>query len=238
LQAKNEITKRKFEGQQFNLDDFPQLREMREYMVNGPSEFCIERSKLLTRFFKEKGGLDYTDPFTRQAEGLHYILKNKKANIFPNDLLAGTSTSKRKGVLFYPEFTGLGIWPELLTMPFRKKNPYQITVEEVVDLNKNILPFWMDKSISELLRQKLGEDDVSIRLQQLIFLYMVSKYQCISHTIPDYESVLENGLTGLIEEARDKMKNSDTKAKNLYKGLIIAMEGVIEYSNNTERFSY
>ena len=131
MKVKNEITKRKFEGQQFYLDDFPHLREMREYMVNGPVEFCIERSRLLTGFLNERGGLDYTDPFSRQAEGLYYILKNKKPNIFPNELLAGSSTSKRKGVLFYPEFSGQGMWPELLTMPLRKHNPYQITIKEV-----------------------------------------------------------------------------------------------------------
>ena len=232
MQAKNEISKRKFEGQQFNFDDFPHLRELREYMVNGPSEFCIERSKLLTRFFKEKGGLDYTDPFTRQAEGLYYILKNKKANIFPNELLAGSSTSKRKGVLFYPEFAGQGMWPELLTMPLRKRNPYQITIEEVEALNRDILSFWMDKSVMELVRQKLGDTDTSYKLHELIFLYMVSKYNCISHTIPDYQRVLEIGLEGIIEDANARMKNADNEKKIFYQGLITSMKGVIEYANN------
>ncbi|TXT59032.1 MAG: hypothetical protein BAJALOKI2v1_260001, partial [Promethearchaeota archaeon] len=107
----------------YNLDEFQGLKEFREYMVSGPVDLCIERAKLLTEFLKKKGGLDYTDPFTRQAEALYYILENKKPNIFPGELLAGSTTSKRKGVLIYPEFLGLGIWPELLSISIREKNP-------------------------------------------------------------------------------------------------------------------
>jgi len=232
LKAKKEITKRKFGGQQFYLDDFPHLREMREYMINGPVEFCIERTRLLTGFLNDRGGLDYTDPFSRQAEGLFYILKNKKPNIFPNELLAGSSTSKRKGVLFYPEFSGQGMWPELLSMPLRKHNPYQITIKEVETLNKDVLSFWIDKSVVELIRQKLGEHDISYKQHELIFMYMVSKYNCISHTIPDYQQVLEKGIEGLIEEANQKMKSTDKEKEVFYQGIITALKGVIEYAKN------
>ena len=233
MQAQQNTIRESFKAEKFKIDDFANLKQLRDYMVNGPTEFCIERSKLLTEFFIEKGGLDYTDPSTRQAEGLYYILKNKKPNVFPYDLLAGSSTSKRKGVLFYPEFSGLGMWPELLTMPLRKHNPYKISAEEVRELNLSVLPFWIDKSAPELIRKKVGEDDVSYKLQQHIYLFMVSKYTCQSHTIPDYKRVLDKGLIKLIEEASSKLNNVKNENEGIfYKSLIIAMKGVLEYSNN------
>jgi len=224
-------TERKVVGEKYDIKDFSHLKELRDYMVRGPQEFCIERSRLLTRFLKEKGDLDYTDPFTRQAEGLKYILENKRANIFPHELLAGSSTSKRRGVLFYPEFLGGGIWPEILMMSERKTNKYHITLKEVMELDGEILPFWTHNNLMEAVRHRLGDHDKAYRLQELLFLYMVSKYNCQSHTIPDYSSVLEKGMEGLISEAKEKMKNADKSKKIFYQALITVMEGVITYAN-------
>jgi len=220
------------EGTKYVMEDFAHLPELREFMVHGPIEFCIERGRLLTRFLKEKGGLDYADPMTRQAEALKYMLENKKANVFPHELLAGSCTSKRRGVLFYPEFLGGGIWPELLSISVRKKNRYNLTIKEILELDQEILPFWMDKNVPELVRRRLGDDDKSYQLQELLFLYMVSKYNCQSHTIPDYKRVLEKGLEGLIKEAENKLKSAKGEEAIYYKALITVMEGTIIYSNN------
>jgi len=221
----------------YSLEDFPYLKKLREYMVHGSTEFCTERGMLLTKFLKKKGGLDYTDPFTRQAELTSYILRNKKPNIFPHDLLAGSSTSKRKGVLFFPEFLGASIWPELLSMSTRKECPYNISIEDIMLIDQEILPFWMYKNVLELVRKKIG--DKELRLWDNFFLYMPSKFSCISHTIPDYKSVLEKGFSGLIDDASYKLKALDKsnienyeKKKRFYEGIIRVMEGVIEYANN------
>ncbi|HME56347.1 MAG TPA: pyruvate formate lyase family protein [Candidatus Lokiarchaeia archaeon] len=219
--------------EKFTMSDFSHLDEIRNYMVRGKGEFCIERARLITRFLKEKGGLDYAHPFTRQAESLAYILEHKKANIFPRELLAGSSTSKRRGVLYYPEFvSGGGIIPEVLTMETRKNNPYFLSFEEIEEMDRDIVPFWMDKNTGELLRQDVGDDDPSYRMHKELFLYMVSKYNCQSHTIPDYQRVLDKGLLGLIAEARDHVKDASDEQATIYQGMITAMEGVIAYANH------
>ncbi len=215
-----------------SLDDFPGLMEFREFTVQGEVEFCIERAELMLEFLRQKGGLDYNDPMTRQAETLRYILEHKRPNIFPNDLLAGSTTSKRKGVLFYPEFLGLGIWPELLSLPIREKNPYQLTAQEILKLDQDIMPFWMNKNIPELVRKKLSDDDTSYRLHEKLFLYMVSKYNCQSHTIPDYQRVLMLGIEGIIERIVIKRKDSSGGERIFYNAMITALEGVIEYAEN------
>ncbi len=201
------------------------IKELRDYTVNGEVEICTERAKLLTEFLKMHGGLDYTDPFTRQAQALYYILEHKKPKIFPGDLLAGSTTSKRKGVMFYPEFMGLGMFPELLSMPFRKRNPYKITPEEALELN-DILDYWMDKSLFELVRKKLGDDNPSFELHNYLFLYVVSKYACQSHTIPNYKAILDKGIIGLLQEARRKPNTI------FIRGVITVLKGVIFYAIN------
>ncbi|TFF99495.1 MAG: hypothetical protein EU541_04775 [Promethearchaeota archaeon] len=219
----------------YSLINFNGLAEFREFIVQGRTDFCIERAELMIDFLNEKGGLDYTDPLSRQAEALKFILENKKPNIFPNDLLAGSTTSKRKGVLFYPEFLGLGIWPELLSLPIREKNPYHISSEEIFKLDQKIMPFWIDKNIPELARKKLGDDDKSYRLQEKLFLYMVSKYNCQSHTIPDYDKVLKYGIEGIIEQISKRLVSVNEKEKQFYNAMKTALEGVILYARSLSR---
>lgn len=216
----------------YSLKDFPRLKEFREFTVQGEIKFCIERAELMLEFLKKEGGLDYTEPIIRQAEILNYILNHKKPNIFPHDLMAGSSTSKRKGVLFYPEFLGLGIWPELLSLPVRENNPYIITEREILTLDQEIFPFWMDKNVPELVRKRLGNDDKSYRLHEKLFLYMVAKYNCQSHTIPDYQKVLYQGIEGIINDISIQMKEASGEKRKVYKAMIIALEGVIQYADN------
>ncbi|MHA1791753.1 MAG: pyruvate formate lyase family protein [Promethearchaeota archaeon] len=224
------------EKAKFTYDDFSGLREMREYMVKGKGEFCIERARLITRFLKSKGGLDYADPFTRQAESLKYILEHKKPVIFPGDLLAGDTTSKRKGVLFYPEFlSGGSIMPELLSMQVREQNPYLLPINEVMELDQEIYPFWMDKNIGEILRQDIGDDDLSYRLHEKMFLYMISKMNCQSHTIPDYNRVLSKGIEGIIADIKKKLSRASPDGAVFYKGLLTVLDGVIAYAENLSK---
>jgi formate C-acetyltransferase len=127
---------------------------------------------------------------------------------------------------------GLNIWPELLSLPIRTKNPYKITIEEIFKLNDTIFPYWMDKNLPELVRKKLGENDISYKLHEKLLFYMISKYNCQSHTIPSYESVLRHGIKGLIQKATKYLKEVEDQKKGFYNAIIKVLNAVIEYSIN------
>ena len=80
-------------------------------------------------------------------------MSRKKPVIADESLLAGTTTSKPKGVVLYPHFLALTIWPELETIGERQKNPFQITEKDWKELNAFIFPFWMDGTIQEVARR-------------------------------------------------------------------------------------
>ena len=189
---------------------------------------------LKTIFLKEKAH-ENPDLMTREAEALRYMLSNKQPLIFPGDLLAGSVTSKRKGVLLFPEFMATAIWPELMTISKRKQNPCNISTEDFLELNNNIFPFWSDKNMNELVRQAIGEDDPSYKLHQRLLFFMISKFNCQSHTIPDFQRVLDRGMNGLIQQAYDKMASAQPGSRSLYNAMILAMEGVVEYSENLSK---
>ena len=161
-------------------------------------------------------------------------------------LFAGSTTTKFKGVPLYPEFLALTLWPELSTISKRKMNPDHITPSEVEELNHKVFPHWMDCTITEILRKehfnvnqrrsKNGEQDGQLNqmelLERLVF-FLLSKTDSISHTIPDFCTVLELGLRGMIREAdhaRDQAVDHDKK--QFYSAISEVLEGIVKYSNN------
>ncbi len=69
---------------------------------------------------------------------------------------------------------------------------------------------------------------------------MAGKAYCISHTVPDYKSVLDKGLLGIKREA--ELKGSlpvdspeDMDKKEFYRGVGFVCDGIIAYANHLSR---
>ncbi len=74
-----------------------------------------------------------------------------------NDLIAGTTTTKEIGVVVYPEGHGTMIWGELLTVPHRSLNPYDVAPETRRLLHHEVFPYWIQRNFKEWVRQKYGQ---------------------------------------------------------------------------------
>jgi formate C-acetyltransferase len=170
--------------------------------------------------------------------------KGMKAYEFEdNNLFAGSTTSKFKGVPLYPEYLALALWPELWTISKRADNPYHITEAEVKELNYEIFPHWIENSILELTRKRYFEENLKkvsrknfapeIKLLEGLVFFMASKPNCISHTIPDFSKAILFGLRKIIDEANDKAdQTSDNSKKEFYHSVSEVLEGIIAYSKN------
>jgi pyruvate formate-lyase/glycerol dehydratase family glycyl radical enzyme len=225
-EARNGTTRKRY-----TLDDLPFITSMRESLFHELPEICIERAALKTRFLME-GNYEDHDPILREAETMRYMLSHKQPVCFPGELIAGSVTSKPKGVLLYPEFMATAIWPELLTISKRKQNPCNLSAEALLELNNVIFPYWTERNMNELVREAIGEDDPSYKLHQRLFFFMISKYNCQSHTIPDFKRVLDQGMNALIQQSYEKMDGAQPGERTLYNAMILAMEGVLDYSEN------
>jgi pyruvate formate-lyase/glycerol dehydratase family glycyl radical enzyme len=221
----------------YKLEDFPVLYNLKNNWFSEHAWLCDERAKNVTDFHNEHGFENTKDgkafdPDLRQGMALKYILSKKKPIIFNDDLLPGTTTSKRIGVQMFPELGGVTIWPELHTMQSRDLNPYHISEDAIKNLNDYIFPYWMDRCVREKTRAKFG-NQFSQRLDEFFCLYFEWKPYAISHTIPDFELVLKNGLSKVIENINEKIKVETVEKKiNFYNGMKHALEGVLEYSQN------
>src|SRR5512135_3512860 len=112
------------ELEKMSLQDWPRLDRLRKAHFAANSEICLELARNTTDFFKaekqravaagQNGLLD--SPELTAGNLYEFVMSRKDALITDESLLAGATTTKQKGVVLYPHFLSLTIWPELETI--------------------------------------------------------------------------------------------------------------------------
>jgi len=223
----------------FTLDDFPRLREFLDIHLTQKPEICAERAVLLTEWRRANGhdvagAGEPWPPVVRQARALKHILENKQPLIRKNDLLAGTTTTKEIGVVLYPETHAGMIWGELLSVPERALNPYDVSDETRRALHFDVLPYWEKRNIREWVRQTAGEP-LCQQLDERFAVYFLWKTVAVSHTIPDFPKLLRLGAEGIVAdlhaEAAKTPPDAEEKRQQL-EAMEIALAGLVAYADN------
>lgn len=221
----------------FSIDDFPRLKYLKNRRFALKPAICAERARLLTEFHRQYGFETDSegnplDPELRQARAMHYILSHKKPIIHDRHLLPGSTTTKEIGVPMYPELIGTLLWPELKSIGQRQLNPNDISPEDAAVLNLDVFPFWMDRNVREYCRKKF-DNPVSQQLEERFVLYFMMKNNAISHTVPDFRLVIENGLGKIRAEALENESRCLEPAKKaFYQALQISINGILEYTGH------
>lgn len=228
---------------QYSLDDFPRIKQFLHDHLTKKPEVCAERAVLLTQWFRENGfEVDVQgntwDPVLRNAYAFKHAMENKKPIIQKNSLLPGTTTSKQIGSPVYPDGSGIMIWNELLTIPYRTYNPFDIDDNTRDILHFDIFPFWLKRNFREWVRQKYN-NPLSQQLDERFALYFDWKQATISHTIPNFPKVMAIGTNGMMHEIYEELKKECTqKKKNLLTAMILCLEGINAYSLNLSKQAF
>jgi len=242
-----------------SLADFDRVSKLRSNYFKASPEICTERARLLTEFHLDpandlfnKDRISILD----KARAYRHVLESRKPvvdhsigyrnkgvgkgmspfNLNESQMFAGSTTSKYRGVPMYPEFLALTLWPELWSLPKRKVNPYQISTDEVEILNEKVFPHWIKHNILELTRahhqknpEEMSVPEIAL-LEKLVF-FMASKPNCISHTIPDFSRVINEGMAAIIDDADQRKKSvTDAGPKEFYAAVSEVLKGIIAYS--------
>ncbi len=206
------------------------LTRLKDEVLNYPPSICPERALLVTEFFKKKA--DRSRPMVVQkAEALAYVLDRKSVNIHDDELIVGTTTSKRVAGPIYPELHGLPVMEDLFSFEGRKVNPLRIGGSEKKKLLKEVVPFWLTRFLA--YRAMNGLDLVKFISDQLTpKFYLINETGGVGHLIPDHERVLHRGLEGIKADIREKLDSigEDDERRPQYEAMLIACDGVINYA--------
>ena len=223
----------------YTLDDFPRLKNFLDIHFTVKPQVCIERPRLLTRWYREHGFEEKPDgtpwnPQLRQARAFRHLMEHKKPLIRPDDLLAGTTTaSDTCGVVIYPDAQGTMIWGELNSVDHRILNPYHVSEADIQELHHSILPFWLNRNFREWVRRKYNYP-LSQRLEERWVAYFVWKSVGISHTIPDFPAILQKGTTGIMEDINIRLQDGSLPPaqKESLEAMKITLSGVAVYARH------
>ncbi len=185
----------------------------------------LERARLLTESYKQTEG----EPMAlRRAKALAHILSNMTVYIRPGELIVGNYASDSDSVPFYPEFAWKWIVRE--TAPGAVYSG--MLADEGREELKEICSYWGDLSIHHRLRKYLPED--------LVDMFWIFNWES---TTPNYEKILEMGLKGIIEDARERKIRLDgeyigetingvdfVKKKDFLDSVIIALDAVTKWA--------
>ena len=221
----------------YSLKDFPRLQYLKNRRFALKPAICVERAKLVTEYHKENGfELDKSgnpfDPELRQAGAVNYLMSNKKPIIHDKHLIAGSTTSKEVGIPMYPELIATAIWPELKTIGERELNPNDISDKDADILSLEVFPYWMTRNVREFCRTK-NNNPKSQALEEGWVFYFMMKTNAISHTVPGFPMVINEGLESVKSKAQKlEQETEELEKKNFYKAIQTAIEGVLIYSKH------
>lgn len=233
------------------------VERLRRAYFEACPEVCVERPRLVTQLHRELGlfesarisTLDKARVYrkvleSREAIVWHSSARRRSGESFDFDgesPFAGSTTSKFKGVLLYPEFMALSLWPELHSVSRRTANPYQLSSEDAQELNETCFPPWLDGSILERARAMEQQstvppgDQARFDLLQHMVFFLASKANCISHTIPSFARAVHEGLRAVIDDARRRAGSEGPPKRDFYLAVCEVLEGIIAYSHRLAR---
>ncbi len=204
---------------------------LRDRIINAPQEVCVERARYLTQAMKQHWD---KDPLTRMSLALSHILDNISVIIREDELIVGCRTAKLKGAPLFPENKVRWIAGDVDNFDKRLVQRALITPEEKQELINTIIPFWQGRTVEDRF-EALMPEDVFQDIDKYIFTIMLEITYGIGHFTMNHSKVLSFGLSGIIEEANEKLKDlppgeqTGDKGK-FYEAVVCSLQAAIRFA--------
>jgi formate C-acetyltransferase len=208
------------------------LLNLKRAVTTSPYSICIERAMLITEYFKDQQSSG-KHILIQKAEALSHVLTNKTCCIYPNELIVGSTTSKRVAGPLYPELHGLPVMEDLLQFTSRETNPLQISHAEKIMLVKAVAPFWLNKFLA--YKSFSGRKLLNFIFDQLNpKFYLINETGGIGHLIPDYNTLIQKGINHIIKQAEQHLLSMPVTDKSYHflRAVIIVCNAVIQMAEN------
>ncbi len=133
------------------------VQHLRKRILEAPYEICIERARFYTQSYKKTQG---RQPAIRAANALKHLLKNMTLYILDEEAIVGNRSSKLVATVIPIERGDINVILELELnrLITRKDRPFHISPADREELEKEILPYWKDKSI-RARKEKLWKEN-------------------------------------------------------------------------------
>ncbi|NLI52796.1 MAG: formate C-acetyltransferase/glycerol dehydratase family glycyl radical enzyme [Clostridiales bacterium] len=202
------------------MDQLPlsiRVQKLKETMFAEERFMSIEQAKIVTDVYRDNPGLPRN---MLRALALKEALGRIEIRITQGERIVGNRTTGVRAGVIFPESGLSWVDREIETLPTRPQDPFQVRQEDVAAFKNEIFPFWKDKTLEDILDERIGPEMRAIG--KVAKINQTDHAQ--GHICPDTERWLQSGPKGLIDVAKaDRERHPDNAG--FYDGLILALEG-------------
>jgi pyruvate formate-lyase/glycerol dehydratase family glycyl radical enzyme len=208
------------------------VRKLRREVLTSPWEMCIERARCYTDVYKANP--DQPTPVTR-ALAFRKTLEEMPIRIYPGELLVGHRTSRRVGAPLFPEVKPSWIEAELDLFSSRELQRFRVSEEDKATLRSEILPFWRGRGARDHF-SALISPELERALEAGVFVVENEFLNGVGHCSPDYQMVVELGLTGIVNRIDQQLAGLDlttpegSEKRQFLRAASIACNGMIRFA--------
>lgn len=197
------------------------IEKLKKEMLEEKRFLSTEQAKIIVRVHREKA---WEPVCIRRAYALAAAFDEMGICIKDGEQIVGNrTTGVRSGVVF-PECGILWLEKELDGLSKRKQDPFFVTPEDAKWIRDTLLPEWKTRCLEyKIAEETEGEDQ---KISSVVKTNQQGRAQ--GHIIPDIPLWLEKGPEGLLQEAKNRLKQEDItlSQKNFYRSAILSLEGV------------
>jgi len=206
-------------------------------------------NKLNTILLKRRA-ISRGDCALNYATGFRYILENMELKLYDGELIVGNPSAWRVGAPIHPDLGGLLMLPEIRGISRRRQNPMEIEPSQLKELDREVFPFWFNRSVLALMPLLSNDPDLFNSMLEGRY-FILTQFSGISHVTPDYPTVLRLGFNGIaaqirqrlekvklaIESGGDMHKSQELKQKeSFYEAALISAEAAADYGRRWSKF--
>ena len=205
-------------------------KALRENVFSYKPTIDAERARIFTQVYKQTEG---RSPAIRQALSLTRFLSEME--IYTNDyeLLVGNIGRQPRSGPIFPEYSTFWI-DEIDTISEREHDPFTINDKDKKSL-KDAFKYWEKRTLKDRIYESVPEDIKKAEEAGIISGEMITN-GAPGHMVPDWETILHEGLGRLVEKAEARLqilelwKPGEIAKLDILRGMSIAGRAAIKFS--------
>ena len=208
------------------------IQELNGMLHGNRPNVDITRAKVYTKVYRETEGMP---PMMRRYKASAAVYRAMSDTVYDHEQLVGWPTKRIRGANFAIELHAHWLADDLVNLRNREYDPFEITDEDYEALEKDLLPYWKDKTMAVQWGHYVTEHEWN--RAQFGGVSDVSNYLCAngSHFIPAWTDVIEHGFVKYYEEAKQLLAALDPNdptaidKRIFYNGIIEVLEAIRDW---------
>ncbi len=184
----------------------------------------IEQAQIITRIFKNT---EDEPRAIRRAKSFLASCNEISIHIDPLELIVGNRTHERRAGVVFPEAGIQWLDKEIENLPFREQDKFFVREQDVLIFRQEIVPYWKGQSLEDTIKGG-AEGQAIMRTEKVLKINQKDHAQ--GHILPDVQSWLKCGPTGILKAFSQARSNETDAHKQLfYNSVCISLEGAISF---------